>query len=173
MVTSGGYVNSAVAAHAGFRVQWSEISGRHCGYGAAAFVALFLLHAAAAQSPPPSALPAGAPPGAPMSPQQLDDLVAPIALYPDPLIAEVLAASTYPMEIAEAEQWARDHPKWKPSKLMDEAKKQNWDPSVQGLVAFPDVLARLTQDMGWTTQLGNAFLAQQVDRKSTRLNSSH
>ena len=98
-----------------------------------------------------------------MPPQQLDDLVAPIALYPDPLVGEVLAASTYPMEIAEAEQWVRDHPNWKPSKLMDKAKKQNWDPSVQGLVAFPDVLARLTQNIGWTTQLGNAFLAQQAD----------
>lgn len=98
-----------------------------------------------------------------MSPQQLDDLVAPIALYPDPLVAEVLAASTYPMEIAEAEQWVRDHPHWKPSKLMDQAKKQNWDPSVQGLVAFPEVLAHLSQDMNWTTQLGNAFLAQQAD----------
>jgi hypothetical protein len=98
-----------------------------------------------------------------MSPQQLDDLVAPIALYPDPLVAEVLAASTYPMEIAEAEQWVRDHSHWKPSKLMDKAKKQNWDPSVQGLVAFPNVLTQLTQDMTWTTQLGNAFLAQQAD----------
>ncbi len=98
-----------------------------------------------------------------MPPQQLDDLVAPIALYPDPLVGQVLAASTYPMEIAEAEQWVRDHPKWKPSKLMSEAKKQNWDPSVQGLAAFPDVLARLAQNINWTTQLGNAFLAQQAD----------
>jgi hypothetical protein len=89
--------------------------------------------------------------------------VAPIALYPDPLIGEVLAASTYPMEVAEAEQWVRDHTHWKPSKLMDEAKKQPWDPSIQALAAFPDVLAHLTQDMNWTTQLGNAFLAQQAD----------
>ena len=89
--------------------------------------------------------------------------MAPIALYPDPLLAELLAASTYPMELAEAEQWVRDHPSWKPSKLMDNAKKQNWDASVQGLVAFPQVLASLTQDMSWTTQLGNAFLAQQAD----------
>jgi len=98
-----------------------------------------------------------------MSPQQLDDLVAPIALYPDPLAGEVLAACTYPMELAEAEQWVRDHPHWKPSKLMDQAKKQNWDPSVQGLVAFSNVLVYLTQNMTWTTQLGNAFLAQQAD----------
>ena len=123
-------------------------------------MAAFLLHSTA---PAQNVTAPGAPPGAPMPPQQLDDLVAPIALYPDPLVGEVLAASTYPIEIAEAEQWVRDHPHWKPSKLMDNAKKENWDPSVQGLVAFPDVLGRLSQDIGWTTQLGNAFLAQQAD----------
>ena len=130
---------------------------KHCLLGAPIFVAVFLLYtvAAAPQNGPLT----GAQPGSPMPPQQLDDLVAPIALYPDPLVGEVLAASTYPIEIAEAEQWVRDHPHWKPSKLMDKAKKENWDPSVQGLVAFPDVLARLSQDISWTTQLGNAFLA--------------
>jgi len=112
---------------------------------------------------PAGAQPSPPPAQSPNSPQQLDDLVAPIALYPDPVVAEVLAASTYPMEIAEAEQWVRDHPNWKPSKLMHHAEKQNWDPSVQGLVAFPAVLARLTQNINWTTQLGNAFLAQQAD----------
>jgi Protein of unknown function (DUF3300) len=106
---------------------------------------------------------AGPSPGAPLTPQQFDNLVAPIAIYPDPLVAEVLAASTYPMEVAEAEQWVRDHANWKPSKLMEKARKENWDPSVQGLVAFPQVLERMTQDMSWTTQLGNAFLAQQAD----------
>jgi len=110
-----------------------------------------------------TASPANTAPAQLLSAQQLDDLVAPIALYPDPLLSEVLAASTYPMEVAEAEQWLQDHRQWKPSKLMDQAKKQNWDPSVQGLVAFPKVLARMTQDMGWTTPLGNAFLAQQAD----------
>jgi len=130
--------------------------------GAVFFITFCVLWAAAAGYSPQSAPPPSQP-GAPLSPQQLDDLVAPIALYPDPLVAQVLAAATYPMEIAEAEQWVRDHPSWKTSKLMDKAKKQNWDPSVQGLVAFPDVLARLTQDMNWTTQLGNAFLAQQAD----------
>ena len=115
------------------------------------------------QNGPPPGAQNGPPPGTPLSAPQMDDLVAPIALYPDPLLGEILAASTYPIEIAEAEQWVRDHSKWKPSKLMDEAKKQNWDPSVQGLVAFPDVLARLSQGIGWTTQLGNAFLAQQAE----------
>jgi hypothetical protein len=133
---------------------------KHVRIGAAIFVALLLLNVPAS---PQGAPPAAAPAGTPLPPQQLDDLVAPIALYPDPLLGQILAASTYPIEIAEAEQWVRDHPKWKPSKLMSEAKKQSWDPSIQGLVAFPDVLARLSQDLNWTTQLGNAFLAQQGD----------
>jgi len=122
-----------------------------------------LLYTASAQQQFPQPAPQPAPQAAPLPPQQLDDLVAPIALYPDPLVSEIFAASTYPIEIAEAHQWAEDHSKWQPSKLMDEAKKQNWDPSVQGLVAFPPVLTRLSQDIGWTTQLGNAFLAQQAD----------
>ena len=125
--------------------------------------ALLLVRAGTAQTPPPGAAQPPPQTPAPLTPEQLDDLVAPIALYPDPLLGEVLAASTYPMEIAEAEQWVRDHPKWKPSKLVDKAKKQNWDPGVQGLVAFPQVLSQLSQNMGWTTQLGNAFLAQQSE----------
>jgi hypothetical protein len=132
--------------------------------GFAALAACLLLQTAVAQDAPvPLPPPSGSATVQPLPPQQLDDLVAPIALYPDPLVGEVLAASTYPSEVVEADQWVRDHPKWKPSKLMDEAKKQNWDPSVQGLVAFPQVLARLSQDMGWTTAIGNAFLAQQAD----------
>ena len=131
--------------------------------GAVLFLTLSLPSATAQTAPPPAQAPPVQQTGAPIAPQQLDDLVAPIALYPDPLLAEVLAASTYPLEIAEAEQWMRDHPNWKGSKLIDKAKKENWDPSVQGLVAFPDVLAQLSQNMTWTTQLGNAFLAQQAD----------
>jgi hypothetical protein len=137
---------------------------KRLGVTAAAFTALLLLHALLGQAPPQPQPPvANAVPGQLLNAQQLDDLVAPIALYPDPLVGELLAASTYPIEIAEAQQWAEDHKKYKPSKLMDEAKKQNWDPSVQGLVAFPQVLARLSQDISWTTALGNAFLAQQMD----------
>src|SRR5579863_5367422 len=133
------------------------------GITAGTMAAFLLLFAARAQSPPTPPVPGGTPPGQPLSAQQLDDLVAPIALYPDPLIGEVLAASTYPLEVVEANQWVQDHPKWKPSKLISEAKKQSWDPSVQGLVAFPEALARLSQDASWTTALGNAFLAQQSD----------
>ena len=144
-------------------IEPSDMPARPCLYGAAVFAAFTLLFAAFAQQPPQNAPPAAPEPGALLSPEQLDDLISPIALYPDPLVGEVLAASTYPMELAEAEQWLQDHRSWKPSKLMDQAKKQNWDPSVQGLVAFPDVLGQLTRDISWTMQLGNAFLAQQPD----------
>jgi uncharacterized membrane protein YgcG len=144
-------------------IELSDMPARPCLYGAAVFAAFTLLFAAVAQQPPQNAPPAAPEPGALLSPEQLDDLIAPIALYPDPLVGEVLAASTYPMELAEAEQWSQDHRSWKPSKLMEQAKKQNWDPSVQGLVAFPDVLGQLTRDINWTMQLGNAFLAQQAD----------
>jgi hypothetical protein len=141
----------------------SYIVSKRLGVGVAVFTSLLFVRVALGQSalPPPASANAGQ--AKPLSAQQLDNLVAPIALYPDPLLGEVLAASTYPFEIAEAEQWVRDHPKWKPSKLMKEAKKQNWDPSIQGLVAFPQVLARLSQNISWTTPLGNAFLAQQRD----------
>jgi hypothetical protein len=98
-----------------------------------------------------------------LSPQQLDNLVAPIALYPDPLLSQVLAAATYPLEVVEAEQWVRQHSNLQGAQLVDAALQMNWDPSVQALVAFPDALAMLTRDVQWTTDLGNAFLAQQAD----------
>jgi hypothetical protein len=98
-----------------------------------------------------------------LSPAQLDNLVAPIALYPDPLLGQVLAASTYPLEIVEADQWLKQNSNLSGGPLMDAAKQQNWDPSVQALVAFPDALRLLGNDVRWTTDLGNAFLAQQAD----------
>jgi hypothetical protein len=93
----------------------------------------------------------------------LDDLVAPIALYPDTILSQILAASTYPIEVVEAQQWLQQNRGLKGQQLLDAAKQQNWDPSVQALVVFPDVLTRLNQDVRWTTDLGNAFLAQQAD----------
>ncbi len=98
-----------------------------------------------------------------LSPQQLDNLVAPIALYPDPLLSQVLVASTYPLEVVEANQWLQRNKNLSGQQLMDAAKQQPWDPSVQALVAVPDALARLNQDVRWTTDLGNAFLAQESD----------
>ena len=98
-----------------------------------------------------------------LAPDQLDNLVAPIALYPDPLLSQVLAASTYPLEIVEAQQWLQQNRYLRGRPLIEAAKQQNWDPSVQLLVAFPDPLALLNRDIRWTTDLGNAFLAQQAD----------
>ena len=98
-----------------------------------------------------------------MPPEQLDNLVAPIALYPDPLLGQVLAASTYPLELVEADQFVQQNGNLHGQDLMNAAREQNWDPSVQALVAFPDVLTLLTRDVRWTTDLGNAFLAQQQD----------
>ncbi len=115
---------------------------------------------AADQGAPPEQAP---PPAPPLSPDQLQNLVAPVALYPDTLLSQILVASTYPIEVVEAQQWVQQHRDYKPKKLVDEAKKQDWDPSIQALVAFPDVLTRLNQDIRWTTDLGNAFLAQQTD----------
>jgi hypothetical protein len=116
--------------------------------------------------PPPQATPPleqAPPPAQPLSPQQLDDLVAPIALYPDPLLSQILVASTYPLEVVEAFQWSQQNRNLTPQQQVDAARQQNWDPSVQALVAFPDVLAMLNQDVQWTTALGNAFLAEQAD----------
>ncbi len=94
---------------------------------------------------------------------QLDSLVAPIALYPDPMLAQVLAASTYPLEIIQLQQWLAQNKTLKDKALADAVAKQPWDPSVQALAGLPDVVKRLADDIAWTTDLGNAFLAQQSD----------
>ena len=94
---------------------------------------------------------------------QLDSLVAPIALYPDPMLAQVLAASTYPLEIMQLQQWLQKNPGLKDKALADAVMKQPWDPSVQALAGLPDVVKRLADDIQWTADLGNAFLSQQSD----------
>lgn len=96
-------------------------------------------------------------------PDQLDSLVAPIALYPDPLLAQTFAASTYPLELIQLQQWLAKNPGLKDKALADAVEKQPWDPSIQALAALPDVVKRLADDIQWTTDLGNAFLAQQSD----------
>jgi hypothetical protein len=108
--------------------------------------------------------PAAAEEQAPRIPNdQLDSLVAPIALYPDPLLAQVLAASTYPLEIVQLQQWLTKNKDLKDKPLADAVQKQPWDPSIQSMAALPDVVKRLADDIGWTTDLGNAVLAQQSD----------
>src|SRR5271167_3161402 len=108
-----------------------------------------------AQGPPPPSFP----------PQQLDQLVARIALYPDPLLAQVMAAATYPNDIPPAAQWADQHHYLAGQTLANaiQGDQLPWDPSVQSLLPFPSVLETMNSDMNWTTDLGNAFLAQQQD----------
>jgi Protein of unknown function (DUF3300) len=96
-------------------------------------------------------------------PDQLDSLVAPIALYPDPLLAQVLAASTYPLEVVQLEQWLQQHQNLKDQQLADAVQKENWDPSIQSMAALPDVVKQMADNVSWTSELGNAFLAQQSD----------
>ncbi len=112
--------------------------------------------------PPPQIGPSGAAAQV-WSADQLNNLVAPVALYPDPLLGQILVAATYPLEVVEANQWLEQNRNLSGQALIDAAKQQPWDPSVQALVAVPDALAKLNQDIRWTTDLGNAFLAQQAD----------
>src|SRR5215469_10655473 len=116
------------------------------------------------QGPPNQPMPGGAPQGPPqpiLTPDQLDSLVAPIALYPDPILSQVLVASTYPLEIVEAARWLGQNSSLQGKARVDAAAKQTWDASVQALVVFPDLLKRLNQDITWTSDLGNTFLGQQ------------
>ncbi len=120
-----------------------------------------------AQNPYTFAQPAqaGAPAGQPqnvLAPQQLESLVAPVALYPDPILSQMLVASTYPMQVVEAGQWLSQHANLQGQARVDAARQQPWDASVQALVMLPDVLNRLNQDVSWTSNLGNAFLTQQA-----------
>ena len=103
------------------------------------------------------------PPTAPvqLSAQELQQLVAPIALYPDALVAQILAASTYPTEIVEADRWIQNHPNVKGEELAKEVDKQSWDPSVKALTQFPSVLENMDKNLSWTSSLGDAYANQQ------------
>lgn len=114
----------------------------------------------AASTVPAPASTAPAPSEAIFSREELDQMVAPIALYPDPLLAQVLMASTYPGNVADAVAWSKAHPNAKGDDAVKQVADQPWDPSVQSLVAFPQALATLGQDPAWVQRLGDAFLAQ-------------
>ena len=102
-------------------------------------------------------------PPAPIPASQIDSLVAPIALYPDALVAQVLAASTYPNEVVEADQWLKDHSSLQGNALAEAVNQQPWDPSVQALTQFPSVLDNMANNLSWTSSLGDAFYNQQAD----------
>lgn len=101
----------------------------------------------------------------PIPPPKLDQMLAPIALYPDRLIAEILVAATYPVEIVEAVRWVQepDHSGLRDDELINALAPQDWDPSVKSLITFPKILQMMNSHMAWTQELGDAFLAQQAD----------
>src|SRR6516164_3200847 len=100
---------------------------------------------------------------APYKPEEIEALVAPIALYPDSVLAQVLMASTYPLEIVHAARWVKEHPKVKGDDAVKAVQDQPWDTSVKSLVAFPQALEPMSDKLDWTQKLGDAFLAQQKD----------
>ena len=109
----------------------------------------------------PTAVAAAAKTGAPASQQELDRLLAPIALYPDALLAQVLMASTYPLEVVMAARWSKENPGVKGTALEDAMQKQSWDPSVKAMTAVPQVLERMSENVEWMHKLGDAFLGDQ------------
>src|SRR6202161_3133296 len=98
-----------------------------------------------------------------LKPAELDQLVAPIALYPDPLLAQVLMASAYPLDIVQAERWLEANKNLKGEALQAAVAKQSWDDSIKSLVATPDVLQMMSSKLDWTEKLGDAVVAQQAD----------
>src|ERR1700740_2582549 len=102
-------------------------------------------------------------PAAQQSPQELQQLVAPIALYPDALVAQILAASTYPTEIVEADRWMQSHSDLKGEKLPKEVEKQSWDLRVKALTQFPSVFENMDKNLSWTSSLGDAYSNQPQD----------
>ncbi len=128
--------------------------------------------AASTVQPTPPAQPAATPPaGAAASaddapaftPEQLEQLMAPLALYPDALLSQVFMASTYPLEVVEADRWVKANPNVKGDALTAALEKEDWDPSVKSLVNFPDVLSTMSQNLDTTKKIGDAFIAQEKD----------
>jgi hypothetical protein len=99
--------------------------------------------------------------------EELDQILAPIALYPDSLLAQVLMAATYPLEVVQADRWVKQYRNLPPDALNDVLDRQNWDASVKALVPFPDVLSMMSQRLEWTQSVGDAFLAQEADVMAT------
>ena len=94
--------------------------------------------------------------------QELDQMLAPIALYPDSLLSQILMASTYPLEVVEAARWSRANPNLKGDEAVRAVEQNTWDPSVKSIVAFPQILQMMDEKLGWTERLGDAFLSQQA-----------
>ena len=130
----------------------------------------------AATTPPPgqaATTPSEAKPGekggdkAPFKPEELEQILAPIALYPDDLLSQILMATTYPLEIVEADRWVKKNKSLKGDAAAKALEKEDWDPSVKSLVNLPDVLSLLSEKLDWTQKLGDAFIGQQKEVMDT------
>ena len=110
---------------------------------------------------PPWAIAQQAESGAAFKPEELEQILATIALYPDPLVSQILMASTYPLEVVQAERWLKQNPNLKGDALTAALEKQDWDPSVKSLINFPQVLAMMNEKLDWTQRVGDAFLEDQ------------
>src|SRR5262245_7170113 len=99
----------------------------------------------------------------PFTPEQLDQMLAPIALYPDALLGQVLMAASYPLEIVEAARWSQAHPTLKGDAAVTAVKDQNWDVSVKSLTAFPQTLEMMSNKLEWTQKVGDAMIGQQKE----------
>ena len=130
---------------------------------ACSIAALVASPIARAQAPATASVAPAPSPSAAFKKEELEQLVAPIALYPDPLVAQILMASTYPLEVLLAARWSKANPGVKGQALEDAMQKETWDPSVKSLTAFPQVLAMMNDKLDWMQKLGDAFLAQQKD----------
>src|SRR6266851_8122152 len=118
--------------------------------------------AAPAAPPPAAATEPGPPPGA-ATPQELQELVSPIALYPDVLVAQILAGSTYPTQVVEADRWMKQNPNLSGDQLASQVNQQAWDPSIKSLTQFATVLQTMNDNLAWTSALGEAYYNQPGD----------
>ena len=118
---------------------------------------------AANQAGPPPSQGGPAPPYTQQGPEQLQQLVAPIALYSDQLVAQILTASTFPEQVVEADRWVHDHHHLHGKALAQAVDQMPWDPSVKALTAFPNVLGNMDKNLSWTSSLGDAYYNQAQD----------
>jgi uncharacterized protein DUF3300 len=125
--------------------------------------AMAMQDAQQAQAPPQASGQAPAPQYTPETPEQLQQLVAPIALYPDSLVAQILSAATFPEQVVEADRWVQAHPDLKGDALAQAVDQMQWDPAVKALTAFPSVLGNMDKNLSWTSTLGDAYYNQQQD----------
>jgi hypothetical protein len=118
---------------------------------------------AAPDAPPPAAAAEPGPPPGAATPQELQELVSPIALYPDVLVAQILAGSTYPTQVVEADRWLKQNPNLAGDQLANQVNQQEWDPSIKSLTQFPTVLQTMNDNLAWTSDLGESYYNQPAD----------